>query len=190
MLKKSCFLVFTVTLLALLGSINPAFANEIIEEEDVYQYEYEYKGITFTGTTPLSDEHLESLYQSTKVAEEQMQVEDGFGVMSIPGGGNGGTITHGPVRRTFTNATKGEVIDVMIAYIASRVPATISKNFWYNWAFNRFTGWARPGTTYISYWNWRVRDSYPARGYYDYSTIAHHNSTYTQTLAVDYFRVN
>ncbi|WP_067838130.1 hypothetical protein [Amphibacillus sediminis] len=203
--KKGLILGLVIVLFFSSLNLSTLVASEKYSNLDDTVYEYDYEGIKFTGNVPLNDEQLESLYHQalsttkditldTHGDDDTIDLNNNFNLMMIPGGGNGGTITHGPVYTKTDPAVLNAFVDAMIFWFThkAKIANKVKKTTWGAYVLGKLSGWipkfkSKP----IGYWNWRVKDSYPTRGYYDYQTLAMYSDfTYKKITHVDYYRLN
>lgn len=145
-------------------------------------YEYEYNGVKFTSNVPMSESMIEDIYsQAVNVKKNKNDMINPQMII----GGNEGRITHGPVRKSYTNKTTQELANVIVAYFMTRIPVKITKRTLGNYILNKLTGWVKVNPTYIEYWNWRVWENRNCQR--NYSTIARYNNkSYSKMTEVYY----
>lgn len=105
---------------------------ELLETDREYQYKI--GGVTISGNVPLTDDVLQSLYEdSIATTGENIKSDEGnTSIMEIPGGGNTGKITHGPVKTVSNPAGWNVLINEMIAWFTGtvKVKPVVKKSVW------------------------------------------------------------
>ncbi|WP_028987835.1 hypothetical protein [Thermicanus aegyptius] len=101
-----------------------------------------------------------------------------------------GTIYAGPTYHTYTNNEVREVVDLITAFAASKIPVPLTKSTLFNWLFNKLSGWANDAIhpTYVGSWVTRATDPYDSNLYNYYVTVVYYqDSTYNTPLEVQYY---
>ncbi|WHY63275.1 hypothetical protein [Cytobacillus firmus] len=149
-------------------------------------FSYNYKGIKFTGDTALTEQELEEMYNS-------LNLEDSSGIGTYAeDGGNGSVRVVAPYYRTYTNAWAQETANLVVAYIATKLPLKITQSTFRTYVVNKLLGWATNliQKQYVGSWVTRQYSDY-AKMYIYRATLVHYtDSSYSKAKEVQYWEVN
>lgn len=182
--EKNILILICITLLFSIPGIS--FANEKPNDNE---FIYEFEGVTIRGNVPLTIEQIEEMYNAAVSTIKNSK--DNNNILDIPDPGDHGRITHGPVYTETDPTILNNTIDVIIAWFSARIPTNLTKHTWFNYLFNKFTGWLHRDPIPIGYWNWRVIGTPYPGCYSDYQTIVWYSDfTYRTPIEMDYYRLD
>lgn len=183
---------FSLSLLALLTTLSmstSAFAsigsNTTSPIEQSAEYTYTYHGITFTGLNPLSENQLESMYES-------LMKENRTSVIEGPGGS--AEIVYGPKYDHFNHSVHREMADIIVSWVAEKIPIPTKKfkKALLGWTIAKLSAWSKEvlADTYVGYWVWKVQDSDIQSDIY-YETVVHYkDKKFKKPKKVEYYEID
>lgn len=190
-MNKKIMQMTALTCAVALGAINTSSAyaqsnhQEIISDKKVKEYTYTYKGIEFSGFTPLSEKQLEAFYNSLTASSSEITT------YQIPNE-NSAEIVYGPKYDSFTNGLEKELANIIVSWVVSKIPTPIKTNVLVNWTIAKLTNFAQNTfqPVYVGYWVWMVQDSdYKSDIYYE-TVVNYTDSTYKKTKSVQYYEID
>ncbi|MFE5473850.1 hypothetical protein [Bacillus safensis] len=155
--------------------------NEVTSHDE---YTYVYKGVEFTGSTPLTEEALKNMY------DDAMGYSPDSGIfVNDPGTGQVKVVP--PTYRTVKNTAIKAAAEIVTLYLISRMPSKARKTALGTWIIGKFSQWtSKIKTSYIGSW---VTSSYSnvenARVYH--ATLVHYKKkNYTKPESIEYWDIS
>ncbi|MDV2686619.1 hypothetical protein RYX56_19865 [Alkalihalophilus lindianensis] len=190
-IKKVLFLLLIFLVVFTAVPLQGLANNGGFESETVY--EYEYKGLSFTGNSELTEEQIADFYYAvTGEAREHGEVS----VFSIPGGGNGGTIVGGKDRFRVDRSDIRYVANWILGKNLTRMTQRFIKtqntivNFTVGYLTDRVAKYS-PRDMYREYWTWRVRvaNGTSSGCIEEYQTLVEYDLNWANRVSVNYYKV-
>ncbi|MGG1443563.1 hypothetical protein ABE354_16260 [Brevibacillus laterosporus] len=149
------------------------------------QYSYIYNDITFTGLSPLKENHLHSMYDSVMNHNKTSVIE---------GPGSSAEIIHGPEYKSYDHSYLRTTAKFVLSYLAVAIPAPIKKWEKAGLAFllDTLGGWSQDALqdTHIGFWDWKVRDSDDKVDIYYVTVVRYKDNTFKKVIDVQYYEAD